>query len=81
MSFVNLLTKLICQTPWEKCDTALSSECFLLWKHLLEYIKNTKNIWNLLLLHSSWGVLLIPGHAPDIFGVESCDAMHSSKNV
>ena len=40
-----------------------------------------KNIQNLLLLHSCWG--LGPGHvhATDIFWVEKCAAMHSSKDV
>ena len=44
-------------------------------------LANTKNIQNLVLLHSCWG--LGPGHvhATDIFWVEKCTAMHSSKDV
>ena len=55
--------------------------CFLSWKRLLGCIANTKNIQNLLLLHSSWGLWVIPGDAPDIFWVEKCVPMHSSKDV
>ena len=75
-SFVNLLIRLICQTPLDECNMALSSVLLL-----LGCAANTKNIQNLLLLHSSWGLEAGHVHATDIFWVEKCAAMHSSKDV
>ena len=52
-----------------------------MWKYLLGCSAITKNIQNLLLLQSSWGLWLIPGHAADIFWVEKCAPINSSKDV
>ena len=48
---------------------------------LLGCVANTKNIQNLLLLHSSWGFGPGHGHATDILWVEKCAATHSSKDA
>ena len=76
-SFVNLLIRLICQTPLKGCNTALSSKCCLSLKRFLrmlwKYKKYSKFTMSALLLRSLTN--------PWYVWVESCAAMQSSKDV
>ena len=80
-SFVNLLIRLICQTPFKGCNTALSSKCCLSLKRFLrmlwKYKKYSKFTMSAILLRS----LTNPWSRTWHVWVESCAAMQSSKDV
>ena len=51
-SFVNLLIRLICQTSYEECNTALSSNRFVTLRMLCKYKKHSKFTTSALLLRA-----------------------------